>query len=250
MLLSSLLSLFIGSVLGLTQFRIKRLFAYSTISHVGFILLALSINSVESIQSFIFYLLQYSISNLNAFMILVSIGFSLYLYIYEDKEDKESLIDKNNSPVQLISQIKGFFYINPFITISLAITIFSFIGIPPLIGFFAKQMILSAALDNGYVFMALVAIITSVIGAGYYLNLIKQLFFFKPNYQKNPSINNIVLTGHILPNDYLNENINSSAIPEKVIKFEPENITINSALSSTISVITSLLILFIFMPEE
>jgi NADH-ubiquinone oxidoreductase chain 2 len=56
LLLSSLLSLIIGSVLGLTQFRIKRLFAYSTISHVGFILLALSINSVESIQSFIFYL--------------------------------------------------------------------------------------------------------------------------------------------------------------------------------------------------
>ena len=62
LLLSSLLSLIIGTVLGLTQFRIKRLYAYSTISHLGFILLALSINSVESIQSFIFYLIQYSIS--------------------------------------------------------------------------------------------------------------------------------------------------------------------------------------------
>jgi len=248
--LSSLLSLFIGSVLGLTQFRIKRLFAYSTISHVGFILLALSINSVESIQSFIFYILQYSIANLNAFMILVSIGFSLYLYVYEDKEDKESLIDKNNSPVQLISQIKGYFYINPFIAISLAITIFSFIGIPPVIGFFAKQMILSAALDNGYVFMALVAIITSVIGAGYYLNLIKQLFFYKENYKKNPSINNIDLIGHILPHNYNSENINPSTTQEKPIMFKPENITINSALSGAISVITSLLILFIFIPEE
>ena len=61
LLISSLLSLIIGTVVGLTQFRIKRLFAYSTISHIGFILLALSINSIESIQAFIFYLMQYSI---------------------------------------------------------------------------------------------------------------------------------------------------------------------------------------------
>lgn len=247
LLLSSLLSLIIGSVLGLTQFRIKRLFAYSTISHVGFILLALSIHSVESIQSFIFYLLQYSISNLNAFIILVSIGFSLYIYVYEDKEDKENLIDKNNSPVQLINQVKGYFHINSFIAISFAITIFSFIGIPPIIGFFAKQMILSAALDNGYIFMALIAIITSVIGAGYYLNLIKQIFFYKENYEINPSINSIGLVGYIIPHYSFNKNTN---LNKEYISFKPNNISINSAVSSSISVITLLLILFIYMPEE
>ena len=139
-------------MVGLTQFRIKRLFAYSTISHVGFILLALSISSVESTQAFIFYLTQYSISNLNAFFILIAIGFSLYCYISNNKEHKE-LIDKNNSPIQLISQLKGYFYINPLLAISLAITIFSFIGIPPLVGFFGKQMVLSAALDKGYIFI-------------------------------------------------------------------------------------------------
>ena len=64
LLLSSLLSLLIGTIVGLTQFRIKRLFAYSTISHLGFILLALSINSIESIQAFIFYLMQYSLSKI------------------------------------------------------------------------------------------------------------------------------------------------------------------------------------------
>lgn len=247
LVLSSLLSLFIGSVLGLTQFRIKRLYAYSTISHVGFILLALSINSVESVQSFMFYLLQYSISNLNAFLILISIGFSLYLYVYKDKEDKENLIDKNNSPVQLINQIKGYFYINPFLSISFAITIFSFVGIPPIIGFFAKQMILSAALDNGYVFMSLVAILTSVIGAGYYLNLIKQIFFYKSDYQKNTSVNKINLIGHIVPNNYYE---NNASVSTNRITFKPENITINSALSSVISIISLLLLLFIFMPEE
>jgi NADH-ubiquinone oxidoreductase chain 2 len=221
------------------------LFAYSTISHVGFILLALSINSAESIQAYIFYILQYSISNLNGFIILIAMGFSLYLYVYEEKEDKENLRDKNNSPVQLISQIKGYFYINPFIAISLAITLFSFVGVPPIIGFFAKQMILSAALDNGYIFMSLVAILTSVIAAAYYLNLVKQIFFYKNDYKKNPSLHNISLVGYIIPNNY--ENQNSS---KESVVFKPENITINSALSGIISVITLLLILFIYVPGE
>jgi NADH-ubiquinone oxidoreductase chain 2 len=173
----------------LSQHRIKRLFAYSTISHLGFILLALTISSVESTQAFIFYLMQYSISNLNAFIILVTIGFSLYCYVNDNKEDKE-LLDKNNSPVQLISQLKGYFYINPMLSLSLAITIFSFAGIPPLMGFFAKQMVLSAALDNGYIFLSLIAIITSVIGAVYYLTIIKEIFFFPSEYKVNPTLKN------------------------------------------------------------
>lgn len=176
LLFSSLLSLIIGTVLGLNQFRIKRLYAYSTISHLGFILLSLSINTVESIQAFIFYLMQYSISNLNAFIILISIGYTLYGY-KNDKEHGSLLLDINNSPIQLISQLKGYFYINPFLALSLAITIYSFVGVPPLLGFFAKQMVLSAALDNGFIFISLVAILTSVISAVYYLNIIKNIFF-------------------------------------------------------------------------
>ena len=141
----------IGTIVGLTQFRIKRLLAYSTISHVGFILLALAVSSIESLQAFIFYIVQYSISNLNIFIILIAIGYSFYSYVSSNTE-VEKLIDKNNSPIQLVSQLKGFFYINPFLAISLAITIFSFVGVPPLIGFFGKQMVLSAALDKGYIF--------------------------------------------------------------------------------------------------
>lgn len=242
-ILSSLFSLIIGSVLGLTQSRIKRLFAYSTISHVGFILLGLSINTSESIQAYIFYILQYSISNLNAFIILISIGYSLYLYTYKEgkEENKARLIDADNSPVQLISQIKGYFYINPFIAISLAITLFSFVGIPPVIGFFSKQMILSAALDNGYVFMSLIAILTSVIGAGYYLNLIKQIFFYDNDYEVNTVTSKLNITGYMSSN-------NSKELEK--ITFTQNNITLSSSLSISISVITLLLLLFIYMPEE
>src|SRR5215469_15075126 len=114
LLFSSLLSLVIGTIAGLTQSRIKRLFAFSTISHVGFILLALSIHSVESTQAFMFYLMQYSISNLNAFMLIITIGYSLYCYVYNNaKTNNENLQDINNSPIQLIDQLKGYYYINP-----------------------------------------------------------------------------------------------------------------------------------------
>jgi len=215
------------------------LFAYSTISHVGFILLALSINSIESIQAFIFYLMQYSISNLNAFIILISIGFSLYFYINDNKDYKE-LPDKNNSPIQLISQLKGYFYINPVLALSLSVTIFSFVGIPPLIGFFAKQMVLSAALDSGYVFLALVAILTSVISAVYYLNIIRQVFFDKSEYTINPEVANINLHGNILKNNILVEKLT----------FKPKNIILSSSLTITISILTLIILLFIFIPNE
>jgi NADH-ubiquinone oxidoreductase chain 2 len=239
LLISSLLSLIIGTVVGLSQFRIKRLFAYSTISHVGFILLALSINSVESIQAFIFYLMQYSISNLNAFIILVSIGFSLY-YFNNTTQEYKVLNDKSNSPIQLISQLKGYFYINPYLALSLAITIFSFAGIPPLIGFFAKQMVLSAALDGGYVFISLVAVLTSVIGAVYYLNIIKQVFFDSQEYSMNEDINNMSLQGSIVKDNKVVNNLT----------FGYNNIILSKSLTITISVLTLLTLLFIFMPDQ
>jgi NADH-ubiquinone oxidoreductase chain 2 len=245
-LISSLFSLIVGSVLGLTQSRIKRLFAYSTISHVGFILLALSVNSIESIQAYIFYIITYTISNLNGFIILIAIGYSFYLYVYKDEKHTDgalALKDVNNSPVQLISQLKGYFYINPYLAISLAITLFSFVGVPPLIGFFAKQMVLSAALDSGYVFMALVAILTSVIGAVYYLNIIKQIFFFKSDYIINPSLDNVELQGSISTKPIVTSD-------SEKLSFNTDNIVLSSGLSSSISILTLLLLLFIYIPNE
>lgn len=240
-LISSLLSLIIGTIAGLTQFRIKRLFAYSTISHIGFILLALSISSIESTQAFIFYIMQYSISNINAFFIIIAIGFSLFsLQQTNEKLDKE-LVEKDNSPIQLISQLKGYFYINPLLSLSLTITLFSFAGIPPLVGFFAKQMVLSAALDNGYVFMSLIAILTSVIGAVYYLNIIKEIFFFSPEYVINPLFKNLTLNGNIF-------NKNNNMV--KNVAFNYKNITISSPMAITISIITLVILLFIFMNKE
>ena len=212
----------------------------STISHVGFILLALSINSIESIQAFIFYLMQYSVSNLNAFLILISIGFSLYYYV-NDSDEYKQLVDKNNSPIQLISQMKGYFYINPVLALSLTVTIFSFVGIPPLIGFFAKQMVLSAALDSGYIFLALIAILTSVISGVYYLNIIKHVFFDESEYNINPELEEVNIHGNIISKD-----------PQQdiTLTFKYNSIVLSSYLTITISVLTLTILLFMFIPQE
>lgn len=289
LLISSLLSLIIGTVLGLTQSRIKRLFAYSTISHVGFILLALSINSVESIQAFLFYLLQYSLSNLNAFMLLIGMGFYISKFTINTSSNAYNLKEKMFSPIQLISQIKGFLNINYFLALSLAITIFSFAGIPPLIGFFAKQMVLSAALDSGYVFLAIVAILTSVIGAVYYLNIIKQMFFDKTEYNytsyiesdiilktskfsnslennENSAIIKKLAEDKNYPKEYTLEFIDNqeslviikkltrenekSTIAVEKLGIKEEEIKLSDYLTLTISILTLIILLFFLTPKE
>jgi NADH-ubiquinone oxidoreductase chain 2 len=172
-------------------------------------------------------------------MLLIAIGYSLYYYVNENKEYQE-LSDKNNSPIQLISQIKGFFHINPILSLSFAITIFSFVGVPPLIGFFAKQMVLSAALDNGYVFITLIAILTSVISAVYYLNIVKQVFFDESEYRVNPELSNINIHANIVKKDVLIEKL--------TIRYN--NIILSSYLTISISTLTLVILLFIFMPQE
>jgi NADH-ubiquinone oxidoreductase chain 2 len=197
-------------------------------------LLALSVCSIESIQAFIFYLMQYSVTNLNAFIILIAMGLSLYYYTSKNKEHK-NLLDKNNSPIQLINQLKGYFYINPILSLSFIITIFSFAGIPPLIGFFAKQMVLSAALDSGFIFMSFIAIITSIIGAVYYLIIVKNMFFYSPVHKISTTLSKYIL--------YINKHNNN-------ITFSYKNITVSSSVAITISILTLGSALFMFINKE
>jgi len=194
--ISCLLSLIVGTVLGLTQIRIKRLLAYSTISHIGFILLALIAYSIESYQAYIFYIIQYILTNLNAFVVIIGIGFSLYLY-YTNISENNNISEKNNSPIQLISQLKGYFSINPALALCLIITIFSFIGLPPLAGFFGKQMVLTSALNNNHTILVIVAILTSVIGAVYYLSIIKTIYFNTKEYIKSYKIVQMSLSNYL-----------------------------------------------------
>jgi len=236
LLISSLLSLIVGTIGGLTQYRIKRLLAYSTISHIGFLLIALVINSEESIESFLFYLIQYSLTNVNIFFIIIVFGSLIHfqkLYPF--------------SPVQFISQLKGQFYINPLLGLSLAISLFSLAGIPPLIGFFGKLIILYAVTHNGYFFLAIIIIIVSVISAAYYLKIIKVIHFDSLNlteilswtfYQSQIKFKLRKKNQEELKFTILNSNKNLSLLE---IKSEETN-------SFVIAIITLILIFFILNP--
>jgi len=194
-LISSILSLIIGTVVGLAQNKIKRLLAYSTISHIGFMLLALSINTEQSLDSFLFYLIQYILTNLNIFLILLGISYlkfnnynvvSLYKKNYKFSPLSFKFID-----IKYISELNGLFISNPFLSICLAISLFSMAGVPPLIGFFSKQFVLYSALESGYYFISIIAIIVSVISASYYLKIIKVLYTNNTNNTNNIKKNNI-----------------------------------------------------------
>ena len=167
LLISSLLSLLVGTIVGLAQSRIKRLLAYSTISHIGFILLALAINTEQSIDSFLFYIIQYSITNLNTFLILIALGYVL-------KNNSQSILESFQD-IKYITELKGLFFNNPLLSLSLTICLFSMAGVPPLLGFFSKQFVLYSAMQSEYYFIGIIAIIVSVISASYYLKIIKVL---------------------------------------------------------------------------
>ena len=169
LLVSSVLSFIVGSIVGLSQVRIKRLLTFSTINHVGFLLLALAVSTEESVEGFVFYLVQYSLTNVNTFLTILAFG-----YITKG-------ILQNNSSVRefvLLDDLKGQFYQNPLLAISFAVSLFSMAGIPPLVGFFAKQMVLYSVSYN-YSYVAILAIVMSVISASYYLKIVQLMFFQK-----------------------------------------------------------------------
>ena len=180
LLVCAFLSLVIGTVVGLGQFRFKRLMAYSTISHVGFLLLALAIASSadstltsagqDSVEAFLFYIMQYSLTNINMFFILLAFGYLI-------AQTAIAQVGAKSQDVEFISELQGQFRSNPILGLSLAICLFSMAGVPPLVGFFAKYTVLYSAIHGGYLFLAIVAILASVVSAAYYLRVIRVVHF-------------------------------------------------------------------------
>lgn len=134
-----------------------------------------------------------------------------------------------------------YYKVNTVLALSLGITLFSFLGVPPLMGFFGKQMILSAALDRGYIFMVLVAILTSVISGVYYLIIIKILFFENTELYKNYSSNGLANASEIS-----NENVYNK---DWYILFDGKA-KLTSSLTNAISIITLILTMFMFISKE
>jgi NADH-quinone oxidoreductase subunit N len=155
-------SMLIGSVVALTQYKIKRLLAYSAISHVGYVLLGIASGTPEGIQSLLVYVVIYIAMSINFFTVILSL-----------RKAKGTTVEKLN-------EFTGLYKINPMLAVTLALVLFSMAGIPPLAGFFSKLYIFLAAIQSSLLLPVFIGIVASIIGSVYYLRIVKLMYFDKP----------------------------------------------------------------------
>jgi len=156
----SIASMLFGAIAAIGQTNIKRLIAYSSISHIGYTLAGLATGSNEGIQSSIVYITIYVIMNLAFFSCLL-------------------MLKRNNQYYEDIDDLSGLSKNHPLLSLSLLVILFSLAGIPPLAGFFAKFYIFTAVLEQSMYFLAIVGLLSTVIAAFYYLRIIKIIYFDK-----------------------------------------------------------------------
>ncbi len=162
MAILSALTMTVGNVLALKQSNIKRLLAYSSISHVGFMLIALSVISFDALVSIMFYLLFYLFMNLSAF----------YMAVYmSNKYDAHNIDDWNGVGLKV-----------PVLSFFMVLSLASLAGLPPTSGFVAKVYILRNLFsDGGFIWLGVVAIINTVISLYYYFKIVKAMYFMENN---------------------------------------------------------------------
>ncbi|RTL10536.1 MAG: NADH-quinone oxidoreductase subunit NuoN [Neisseriaceae bacterium] len=161
LLILACLSLFFGNVIAIAQTNIKRMLGYSTVAHMGFVALGLVTVSVDGVSATIFYVVTYSLTALAGFGIL-------------------TMLSKGDFECQSLDDLKGLSKTHPVMAALIMLVMFSMAGIPPLVGFYAKFKILAALLAAGYVGVAVFAVIMSLIGAFYYIRVVKVMYFEEP----------------------------------------------------------------------
>jgi NADH-ubiquinone oxidoreductase chain 2 len=222
----------------------------STISHIGFILLALSINTEQSIDSLIFYIIQYTITNLNTFLIILAFGYLIKNSVVFNNTIKTIRPKGSEQDINNIDELKGEFYNNPLIAVSLTICLLSMAGLPPLIGFFSKQFVLYSAVESGYYFMAIVGILISIISATYYLKIIRILHETKGEIIQplpQPAVGAGLPLG--LPLGQGEDEKYNKVIKEDVSQNLNYKTTISNFHSLMISSLTLLILLFVLNPS-
>ena len=159
----SILSMMLGSFAAIMQTNIKRLIAYSSIAHMGYALVGIASGVDEGFSSVLTYMFIYVVMSIGTFIIIISMR-------------------RDNEPVEEINDLKGFSKTHPFLSISLLILMFSMAGIPPLAGFFGKWLVFSAAVKSGLLTLTIIGVLTSVVGAFYYLKIVKIMYFEEVEY--------------------------------------------------------------------
>ena len=154
----SVISMIVGATGAIMQQNIKRMLAYSSIAHMGYALAGLASGSIEGATSVVIYMTTYVFMGAGSFAIIMSMR-------------------RDGVPVERISDLSGLSSTHPIQAAGMMVIMFSMAGIPPLAGFFAKWYVFLAAVDAGLVPLAIIGVLTSVIGAFYYLRIIRLMYF-------------------------------------------------------------------------
>ncbi len=154
-------SMLLGAFAAIGQRNIKRLMAYSSIGHMGFALIGLAAGTVEGVQGVMVYMTIYVAMTLGTFACIIAMR-------------------RNDGPVEQISDLAGLARTKPGMAFFLAMMLFSLAGIPPLAGFFAKFYVFLAAVNAGLYTLAVIGVLASVVGAYYYLSIVKVMYFDEP----------------------------------------------------------------------
>ena len=154
-------SMLLGAFAAIGQTNIKRLLAYSSIGHMGFALVGLAANSEDGVRGIVLYMLIYMVTTVGAFACVLAMR-------------------RNGQQVEDISDLAGLGRTNKFLAFVLAMLMLSLAGIPPLAGFFGKLFVFMAAVKSGLFFLAVIGVLASVVGAYYYLRIVKLIYFDEP----------------------------------------------------------------------
>jgi len=161
LLVMAVLSIIIGNVTAIAQTNLKRMLAYSTISHIGFVLFGLMSASINGFASALFYIASYVLMTLAGFGIIL-------------------LLSRKGFEADKLDDLKGLNQRSPWTAFLMLIVMFSMAGVPPTLGFYAKFAVLQAALQAGFLWLVVFAVLMAVIGAFYYLRVIKLMYFDEP----------------------------------------------------------------------
>ncbi|MGF1591949.1 MAG: NADH-quinone oxidoreductase subunit NuoN [Kiloniellaceae bacterium] len=157
----SVASMILGALAAINQTNIKRLMAYSSIGHIGYALIGLAAGTQDGVNGILLYMTIYIVMNLGTFAVILCM------------RQKDVMVER-------IEDLKGLSKTNPGMALALAIFMFSMAGIPPLVGFFGKFYIFLAAIEAGLYVLAVIGVLSSVIGAYYYLRIVKLMYFDDP----------------------------------------------------------------------
>jgi NADH-quinone oxidoreductase subunit N len=158
LILLAVLSLFVGNVVAIAQTNLKRMLAYSTISHMGFVTLGILAASEAGYAASMFYIITYAIISMGGFAVII-------------------FLSNKNSEADELNDLKGLGSRHPWVALMMLLFLFSMAGVPPTVGFYAKLSVIQAVVSADLVWLAVFAVVMSVVGAFYYLRAIKLMYF-------------------------------------------------------------------------